>query len=505
VTIKDTWVKLDSLRTTLLTRKRKCAELTIPAILPPEGSDENTVLPTPWQGLGARATNNLASKLLLTLLPPNTSSFRYDIPDSVVDELKSSMGDEGFKTKVQAKLSQIEQRITKFIESHHLRVSAFKALRALVCVGDSLLVIDDDGSSRTYRADSFVCRRSPMGDPIEVIIRERVFIEDVPEAIKQDVQRGLTESQRIELYTHSILQDNQWKVRQEINDIFVPGSDGTYPKDASPYIPLVWNLICEENYARSHVEEYIGDFVAYEGLSRALTEGSLAAARCLFLNDPNGTTKKKDLINARNLDIVDGRADDVTVLQLNKFADFKVAYEQAQDLKRRISDSFLLRESVSRDAERVTAEEIRYMAQDLEDSLGGIYSILSTSFLLRVIQRIIWVMKHKGEIPNLPDTIKPIITTGFEALGRGHDINKLNALFTNISQTFGPEALKERVDVGDAISRMCTAYGVDSDGLVFTDEQVKENQQTAMMSQMGQAAAPNLAKGLVDQAMQGQE
>ena len=34
----------------------------------------------------------------------------------------------------------------------------------------------------------------------------------------------------------------------------------------------------------------------------------------------------------------------------------------------------------SRSAERVTAEEVRYMAQELETALGGVYSILSQEF-----------------------------------------------------------------------------------------------------------------------------
>ena len=45
----------------------------------------------------------------------------------------------------------------------------------------------------------------------------------------------------------------------------------------------------------------------------------------------------------------------------------------------------MLQSSVQRDAERVTTEEIRYLAGELEDTLSGIYSILSQDFSCRML------------------------------------------------------------------------------------------------------------------------
>ena len=52
-------------------RARECSELTIPSLLPPEGFNQSSELYTPFQSVGARGVNNLASKMLLLLLPPN--------------------------------------------------------------------------------------------------------------------------------------------------------------------------------------------------------------------------------------------------------------------------------------------------------------------------------------------------------------------------------------------------------------------------------------------------
>ena len=68
--IAKRYSSLDRARGEVLERGREAAKLTIPSVLPPDGATENTKLATPFQAVGARTTNNLSNKLLLTLFPP---------------------------------------------------------------------------------------------------------------------------------------------------------------------------------------------------------------------------------------------------------------------------------------------------------------------------------------------------------------------------------------------------------------------------------------------------
>ena len=45
-----------------LSRARSCSELTIPTLIPPSGNTSSEEFETPYQGIGARGLNNLASK-----------------------------------------------------------------------------------------------------------------------------------------------------------------------------------------------------------------------------------------------------------------------------------------------------------------------------------------------------------------------------------------------------------------------------------------------------------
>ena len=106
--------------------------------------------------------------------------------------------------------------------------------------------------------------------------------------------------------------------------------------------------------------------------------------------------------------IIEGQAQDVSVLQLNKFADFRIAYDSMNKIEGRLQYAFLLNASVTRDAE-VTAEEIRLMAAELESSLGGVYSILSQEFQLPFIMRKLRMMEKTGKLPQLPKKYSPTI------------------------------------------------------------------------------------------------
>ena len=70
-TAKSRYNTLEAIRDPYLDRARDSAEFTIPSIMPREHHTGHTVLYTPYQGIGARGVNNLSSKLLLALLPPN--------------------------------------------------------------------------------------------------------------------------------------------------------------------------------------------------------------------------------------------------------------------------------------------------------------------------------------------------------------------------------------------------------------------------------------------------
>lgn len=500
--IASRWGKLDGARSSITNRARQCAALTIPSLLPPEGHSETQELATPYQGLGARGVNNLASKLLLALFPPNSPFFKMAIDDFTLEKLTK---EEGKRAEVEKALNKIERAVMNDMEVNASRVHIFTALKYLVALGNTLLYMPDTGGMKVYRFDRYVTKRDPMGNVLEIIVKENVSPIVLPESVRPKPTTDKTISDEpVAIYTRIIRKTDRWEVVQEVDGKVVPQSQGTYPLDKSPWIPLRWSAVDGEDYGRGLVEEYLGDLRSLEALSQAIVEGSAAAAKVLFLVKPNGTTRIKTLSESNNGDIKSGDAADVTVLQMEKFNDFRVALDTLNKIEQRLSQAFLLMSSIQRSAERVTAEEIRAMASELEDALGGVYSILSQELQLPLVKHIMYKMQRTGDLPELPEQIKPMLSTGLEALGRGHDLSKLN----NLIQTLAPfgEAAFSQMNLGDFIMRAGTALGIDMAGLVKTQEQMAQEQQAAQQQQQQQMmmeTMSNSTPGAINQIAKG--
>lgn len=498
--IKSRWNKLDAARSAILRRGRQCSELTIPSLLPPAGFTEDQELVTPYQGLGAKSVNSLSSKLLLTMLAPNTPFFKQTLDNRIMLQLKD---DPEALDSINAAFAGMERATLKEIEDQGIRVPYGLALKYLVAIGYTLMYLPDEGGALTYRPDQFVVVRDPMGTPLEIITQERIDVTLLPleiQALAGASARSCDNT--VEIYTHVKRKKKLWYVVQEAAGHVIESSRGTYPLDECPWIAPRWSAIAGENYGRGHVEEYIGDLRSTESLTQSIVEGSAAAAKVIFLNNPNGTTNAKRVEKARNGDIVSGNKNDIGTLQVDKFNDFRVALETLNKLEKAIEQAFLLMSAVQRDAERVTAEEFRTMVTELESTLGGVYSLLSVELQLPFLKRVQARMRKQKKLPSLPKNIvKPIITTGVDALSRSYELTKIEQFLGGL-----PKEALARVKWDVYLKKRATALNVDVEGMIMTDDEFAQTQQQSAMMNIAQQAAPGMAQEITKGAMSnGQE
>jgi len=507
--IAKTYAQMASDRDSFLSRARNCAELTIPTLMPPEGHTGSTQYVTPYQSVGARGVNNLASKLLMTLLPPNQSFFRLTIDDFDLTELGGDA-----RGKAEEALARIERSATQEVESKAIRVPTFEALKQLIVSGNVLVHMPPKSGMKVFRLDRYVIQRDTMGNILKIIVKESIAYDALPkevlEALMENPEYQVdTNKKECDIFTCVKRVGKKFEVHQEVHDIIIPSTKGSYTEDKLPWMALRFIAVDGNNYGRSFCEEIVGDLKSLEALTKAIVEGSAASSKLLFLVRPNGTTKMRSIADAPNGGIISGDANDVTTLQANKFNDFRVAQETMQKITERLSFAFLLNSSVQRQAERVTAEEVRYMAQELETALGGIYSVLSQEFQVPLVNLLLGKMQKEGKMPKFPkDTLKPQIVTGLEALGRGQDLNKLSQ-FLQMLQPLGQEVIQSELNIGDYLDRLGASLGIDTQGLVKSDEQKQqeaqqqqEMMQQQQMMQMAEKGVSPAIKGMSDQMQQ---
>ena len=491
ITAKQRYDTLRSTRDDFLQQGIKAAKLTLPYILKDDDDDStHKNLQTPWQSVGAKGVVTLASKLMLSLLPVNTSFFKLQMDESQL--MKYNM-DPQIKSDLDLTFAKIERTLMESISHSDDRVVVHQALKHLVVSGNALIYMAKD-KLKLYPLNRYVVQRDGMNNITEIVTRERIskdLVQDMlpPELAEKNPNHPAnqdsqgTHPNEVDVYTRVVRDGARYKWHQEIMGKILPNSRGSSSVETTPWIPLTFNKVDNEAYGRGRVEEFIGDLKSLEGLSQAICEGSAAAAKVVFTVSPSSTTKPQALAAAGNGAIVQGRPDDIGVVQVGKTADFSTAYNMIQQLEKRLSEAFLIL-SV-RNSERTTAEEVRLTQMEIEQQLGGLFSQLTVEFLVPYLNRKLSVFQKAKKIPTLPkDMVKPTIVAGVNALGRGQDREALTQYLTTIAQTMGPEAIATYVNPEEVVKRLAAAQGIDVLNLVKTKEQLQgEQEQQAQQAQ----------------------
>jgi len=449
---------------------------------------------------------------LITLLPPNTPFFKLEI-----DSLALQIEEQGpeIKTELDTALVKVEQACMTSLETMSARASLNQAFRQLLVTGNVLLYVLPDGI-RVIHLQDYCVVRDPMGHVTEILIEEEVYPEALPDGFlpdqKEKEEKLEATKKSIKVHTCVKFENGVATWYQEVRGKEVPNTYGRCPENCSPWIVLRYEKLDSEDYGRSHTEQYYGDLTALESLYQAVIEAAAAASKILFLCNPNGTTRPKTLSSAANGAIVQGNAADVTVVQANKQADLQIANSTIDRIEGRLQFAFLLNSAIQRPGERVTAEEIRYMAQELEASIGGFYSILTQELQLPLVRRLIYMLQKKGKLPEFPNSqetgeplVLPKAVTGLEGIGRGDDMNKLTEFLTLTQQVLGPEIAQQYVNYEEALRRLAASASIDTTNLVKTSEQLQQEaaaaqaqqqqqqQQQQMMEMMKSSAASKVA------------
>jgi len=485
---KERYDYLSSDRSQFLSEAEDATKLTLPYLI--RGHEEHSrgmkQLQTPWQSVGAKGVVALASKLSLSLVPPQTSFFKLQLDES-------QLGEEfppEVKSELDLSFAKIERTILDAIAASDDRVVIHQALQHLVVGGNALIFMGKAGL-KLFPLNRYVIERDGNGKVIEIVTRERInkkLIENLlPKEDQKDeydsvVDDTKTDKEECDIYTHVTRDNNRFLWHQEVYGKVIPGSISKAPVDTTPWLPLRFNTVDGEAYGRGRVGQFIGDLKSLEALSQALVEGSAAAAKVVFTVSPSSTTKPATLAKAGNGAIVQGRPDDIGVIQVGKTADFQTAYQLMATLEGRLNEAFLIL-SV-RDSERTTAQEVQMTQMELEQQLGGLFGLLTVEFLVPYLNRKLSVFQKTGEIPKIPKgMVKPIIVAGINALGRGQDVQALGSFLTTIAQTMGPEAIAQYINPDEVIKRLAAAQGIDVLNLVKSMQEIQQEKQQAMQQQ----------------------
>lgn len=506
-TLAGEWAQGVILQQKPLDRARWVSKLTVPSIVPPEGVEPGADFPDPFTSVGARGLNNLSSRILLSQLPSQASWFTWEVstrgllqvsgvdPDQI-DQIPQEEVDKAVQDAKLA-LTNREKAVLRWISTHGVVSRAFEFFRHLLVAGTSVMRLYRTGKApRNYRLPHFQVLRDPDGTWTRLITREYVR----PSSFDPNVQMLLrldAAAKPEAVYTVVQRQGSgpKWETWQEAKQTVLPGSYAEFEdEDDVPWIVSRFGAPPDEDYGRSFGEEALGDLRSAEGLTQALIEGAAMLAECKWAIRADAGITPLQFQSLPNGAPFAGDADKIKAVRSEKAPDFGFAAGVLERIEQRLGLSFLLHTAATRDAERVTAEEIRANIQELEQALGGGFSVLALEFQEPLARKVDRILVRMGELDALPKGVADIrVVTGVEALGRSQDRIRIRAFNDDLVALFGPDGAAQRLQGNEVTKELALANGVPL-SLVLTDDELAAQAEQQQQQAALQVAGPEIAK-----------
>lgn len=464
-------------REEILTRVERYAGWTLPSVFPNDPLMEYDEMQNDFQSVGAQAVTNLSNKMMMALFQPSKPFFRMQLTQQQKEDLET---ENMSSAQVDATLAQTERDAMVELNRINARVVLNDAIQHLIITGNALLHLPRNDKMQLYSVRDYTIQRDLKGNVVKLIMRETKAAVALPDDLQAIAySAGYSESDELTMYTCVRRVDtDKFLIWQELEDIcYCHKAVGYVKEDDLEYIPLVWKLCRGKDYGTGLVEDYAGDFHSLSTLAEAILDFTTVCTDVKNLVNPTGMTDVRELTQTPSGGYVHGREQDIYSYTAAKELGNSAAFleNQFDKKERRLAAAFLLNTSVTRDAERVTAEEIRMQAHELESSLGGVYSRLATELQLPLAKRLI------AKLDEAFKAVEPIIVTGFESLSRNSDLDNMRAFIGDLSMlTDVPEEVKARLKIGDLIAVLGAGHGVEYDKVLKDEETVKRDRQQSI-------------------------
>jgi hypothetical protein len=437
----------------ILTECEKYAGWTLPYVFPKDTiSSTQTEFIAPADPIGAACVNHLSNKTVTTLFPPQASFFRLLLDEEMKSQIEATLKSNAsaptedaqaelnaLMLEVEAELAKSERKAIDYLDMVAYRPQLIHAAKLLIITGNALEYHPPGKPVQVYTLRDYCTVRDLSGQCIEIMTREtkafETFHPDVQRQLKdrkvsRSHSKDYADKDEVTIYTQVKLQeDGKWHVYQAADLIALDTSDNVWPTASLPWVPLTWNLVRGEDYGRGLVAEYGGAFHAIEVFTNALMNIAAIMGDIKFLVNPSSNIDVKTLNDSPPGSYHAGRDGDITTAKFDRTVEAQFLVTMIERSEQQISKAFLLLSASRRQGERVTAEEIRGDANELETSNGGIYSRLAATWQVPVAHIALDQTKFQG----VQAGIRPKVITGMDSLSRVSELDNLRMFMADLT------------------------------------------------------------------------
>ncbi|MEX0583910.1 MAG: portal protein, partial [Sneathiella sp.] len=297
----------------------------------------------------------------------------------------------------------------------------------------------------------------------------------------------------VTIYSRIILEaDGKFHLYQSGDYIDLDTDGAVWTKNDLIWVPLTWNLVRGEDYGRGLVADYSGAFHAVNILTGALLNIAAIIGDIKFLVNPASVVDVTEMNAAKPGSYHSGKEGDITTVKIEKTMDAQFIGTMIERYEKQIAQAFLLGSQLTRNAERVTAEEIRASANELETSNGGIYSRLAATWQVQTANIVLAQINFVG----VQNGIKPQIITGLDSLSRAGELDNIRLWLGDMALlNVVPEDVREWLKVGEFMEVIGTNRQVEYKRFTMTEAEHDEVVRRRREAEAAAMQAEQAAKG----------
>ena len=494
--IHNIWEAMESEKGDLVERCKRYARWTLPGICP-EGDNEQDNKLDSYVVPGPRFVNQLSNKVVDAMFPHTRPFFNVNLSMDMQRKIREEAGEEALAT-----IKEQSRKESRFVEDYAMskldlvsyRPTAVLVSQHLIVTGNVVKRRLPDGSNTEYGIQDFGIRRSIAGKPMELVLRDRISLDELDEETQEkvianapgnkDKMVGSTQQttpKSFDLFTRFWKKGKRWLQEQEVQGVRV-GKRVGYSERDFPCIPLTWSLSRGDNYGRGLVEEHAKLFHNLDVTGEALFDIFQISADIQWVVSPASLLDIVALNQAKRGTYHVGMPEDISAIANDKVRELGVLLQAVERMERELSMVFLVGSGTVRDAERVTAQEIQLNALELETAFGGLYSRLALDWQKREADYLVGSLK----VPALTkgDLFSITITTGMETLSREGHLQNFRLALADLQMIEGvPEDIRGVINPLKVAAYVFMQRGVDIQEFLFTQEELQQMREQQMQEQ----------------------
>ena len=487
--LANTWQVLDGRKGDIVARCEQYAMWTIPSVCPTDNED-GAEQSKGNVSIGARLVNHLSNRIVDTMFPSDRPFFTLPLTVEAEKRLTEDLGEDEmnkFIAETRKATSAVENAAMRELNLTEYRPVAVQAVQHQIVTGNAVIHRTDEGKRTVYGIKDFCMTRDVKGGMLSCILKDSKKFASLPQSIQdrlKETREDYKSDTDVVLYTYYWKQDKKWHRLQGVDTYVIEETRKSYAERDLPVLPLTWNLSRGESYGRGLVEDHAVTFHNIDVTTLAMIDLIGFAADLKFLVDPSSQLDIDEWNNAPRGSYQPGRKDDISVPDFPKRVEIQVMMEAVSKWERELAQSFLLNSAGVRDAERVTAEEIRFYARELESAYGGLYSRLALDWQQKEAEYLISQIDFSTFSSSGLQTFDVVVTTGLESLSREGQLDNLRLAVADLQMLDAvPEDLRAVINKRKFAEFVFTNRGVKLAEFVYTEEEMRAQQEAVMQEQ----------------------